>query len=425
MNNLDLQIAFESLFRARNAVIVQDANLLPNFEAEFFHDRESRSMAFSGDEDIINEFRLLGRVSWEIDLWGKLRRQSEASLSNYQASEADYYGTRISLISEVAETYYDIQNTMAQIALTESNVKAREKSKHIAELRKKQGVISGLDVRQTHVELVTEQLKLPALNNQLKSQQYKLAILVGELPKAIAIKDRAIELDIYRNNLPVGLPANILKRRPDIIAQERKLQAASANIGVGRANYFPYITLTGYLGGKSAELDEIFDNADTWLFGADISMPLFNWGKTKALVTDSESNYREALLSYRKTVLNAFRESAEALESFEQSRTEFNLKQELLAATQENMRISQLRYNNGSVAYINVLDAQRSLANAQQDYSSAINNHQKAFIYLYKVLGGGWDAQAYQERLKATQDSDEEAPMKDAVEVIKQSTTEN
>lgn len=398
-NNLDLKISFENLFRARNAVTIQRSSQLPIVEAEFFHDREQRSFAFSGDEDIINEFRLLGRVSWELDLWGKLRRQSEASLSNYQATEADYYGTRISLISDVAETYFDIQNTMDQIALTEANVIAREKSKHIAELRRKQGVISGQDVSQTHVELVRERLKLPALNNQLKSQQYKLSILTGELPKALNIKTRALELDIYRNNLPIGLPADLLKRRPDIISQERKLQAATANIGVARTKYFPDITLSGYVGGKSSELNNLLDNADTWLFGVDVGMPLFDWGKTSAEITDIESQYREALLSYRKTVLNAFKESAEALESFEQSRIEYELKEELLTATLENMRISQLRYDNGSVGYLNVLDAQRSLASAQQDFSSAINNHQKALIRLYRVLGGGWDAEGYQQRI--------------------------
>lgn len=422
-NNLDLKIAFETLYRARNAVVVQDAALLPNVEAEFFHDKEKLSQAFSGNENIVNDFRLLGRVSWEIDLWGKLRRQSEASLANYQASEADYYGTRISLIADVAQTYYDIQNTMAQVALTQSNIEAREKSKHIAELRRKQGVISGLDVSQTHVELVTEKLKLPALNNQLKSQQYQLAILIGELPSAIDVKSRAIELDLHRKNVPVGLPADLLKRRPDIVSQERQLQAATANIGVAQANYFPNMTLSGYYGGKSAELSSLLDSADTWLIGVDVSMPLFTWGKTTAQVKDYESQYREALLSYRKTVLNAFRESAEALELYEQSLTEYELQQELLLATQENMRISQLRYNNGSVAYINVLDAQRSLASAQQDFSSAINNHQKAFIRLYKVLGGGWDAESFQQRISTTQQDagdDDDKSTNDAIEVIRQ-----
>lgn len=400
INNIDLKIATERMLRSGNTVTSTDADLLPQVSAQFFGDREQLSPKFSTSDDIIDDFRVLGKVSWEIDLWGKLRRNSESALANFQAEQADYYGARISLIAEVANQYYAIQDIKEQVKLTESNIVAREKSKRIAELRHQQGVISGLDVSQSHVELITEKLKLPALKSNLQSAMYRMSILVGESPKTIELPPRTLNPNIYQGSLSAGLPSSLLKRRPDIVAQERRLQAANADIGAAKTDYFPNIVLNGYYGGKSSELEDVLDNAETWLLGFDVTMPIFTWGKTTANIEILESQYREVFLNYQKTVLNAFKETAEAFEGFEQTQLEYELKLELVNATKENMRIANLRYNNGSISYIGVLDAQRNLANAEADFSSAINLHQSAFINLYKTLGGGWDSDAFEEQLR-------------------------
>lgn len=340
-NNIDLKIATERMLRSGNAVTSTDADLLPQVSAQFFGDKEKLSPQYSSSEDIVDDFRMLGKVSWEIDLWGKLRRNSESALANFQADEADYYGARISLIAEVANQYYAIQDIKEQVKLTESNILARKKSKKIAELRHKHGVISGLDVSQSHVELVSEKLKLPSLNSRLRSAMYRLSILVGEAPKAIDLPARAVDTKIYQGRLGGGLPSSLLKRRPDIVAQERRLQAANANIGAAKTDYFPNIVLNGYYGGKSSELDSVLDNAETWLLGFDVTMPIFTWGKTKANVDNLESQYREVVLNYQYTVLNAFKETAEAFETFEQTQIEHELKSELVSATKENMQIGR------------------------------------------------------------------------------------
>ncbi|MEW6996156.1 efflux transporter outer membrane subunit [Colwelliaceae bacterium BS250] len=403
-NNIDLKIATERMLRSGNAVTSTDADLLPQVSAQFFGDREQLSPQYSTSEDIVDDYRMLGKVSWEVDLWGKLRRNSESALANFQADQADYYGARISLIAEVANQYYAIQDIKEQIKLTQSNILARTKSKRIAELRHQQGVISGLDVSQSHVELVTEKLKLPALNSNLKSAMYRLSILVGEAPKTMVLPERALNTQIYQGRLAGGLSSSLLKRRPDIVAQERRLQAANADIGAAETDYFPNIVLNGYYGGKSSELDDVLDNAETWLLGFDVTMPIFTWGKTKANIDNLESQYREVILNYQYTVLNAFRETAEAFEAFEQTQVEHELKLELVSATKENMRIAKLRYSNGSVSYLDVLDAQRNLADAEADFSSAINLHQSAFINLYKTLGGGWDSESFEAQIRPPED---------------------
>lgn len=404
-NNIDLKIASERVYRAQIGLVESDSKFLPNFDMTFDADREKTSKALTSDPKIDNEFKLTANVSWELDLWGKLRRSNEADVANLQATQAEFYGSRISLIAQVAELYYKIQDAQNQIQLTNNNILAREKSKRITQLRHQQGIISGLDVSQSNVELMQEKLKLPALHNSLNSSMYQLSILLDQSPKKLKVPARDPN-NLDRKSLPVGLPSELLKRRPDVISQERKLHAATAAIGVAKADYFPNISLVGNFGAKSLEVDDLLDNAEYWEIGADISMPLFNWGATTANVDKVTSEYREAILNYRKAIFIAFRESAEAIENVDKNRTEYYLKRELLTATNEYLRIANLRYSNGVISYIDVLDAQRNQAKSQQDFSSAAESLQTSFVGLYKTLGGGWDAAGYQQALNNEEDID-------------------
>ena len=405
-NNIDLKIASERVYRSQIGLVESDSRFLPNVDMTFDADREKTSRALTTDPKIDNEFKWTANVSWELDLWGKLRRSNEADIANLQATQAEFYGSRISLIAQVAELYYKIQDAQNQIQLTNNNIVAREKSKRITELRHAQGIISGLDVSQSNVELMQEKLKLPALHNSLNSNMYQLSILLDQSPKKLKIPARNPN-NLDRESLPVGLPSELLKRRPDVIAQERKLHAATAAIGVAKADYFPNISLVGNFGAKSLEVDDLLDNAEYWEIGADISMPLFNWGATTANIDKVKSEYRETVLNYRKVIFVAFRESAEAIENVDKNRTEYYLKRELLAATDEYLRLANLRYSNGVISYIDVLDAQRNQAKSQQDFSAAAESLQTSFVGLYKTLGGGWDSAGYNTALNNEEEIDE------------------
>ncbi len=398
-HNIDLRIARTSVEQSARVHRLSEIALLPSLGGEFTGERESASGLTSSSPSIDNEFNLTASASWEIDFWGKLTRASEASLASLQASEAQLYAAKISLIAQTATLYYNLQDINYQVALTKSNIEARRKSKHIADLRHKQGVISGLDVRQAEVSLAQERIKLPSLQRKQNQLMFQLSLLIGELPKKQEIGKRQ-DVKATLGALPVGLPADLLKRRPDIIAAERKVEVASAGIGIAKADYFPNIMLTADIGNRSADLTDILSSAGRrWIIEANVNMPLWDWGRVDLNVETAEANYQVALLKYQQAVLVAFSEVASSLEDYKDAFTVFDLRKSLLTATKENLRIADLRYANGVISYLDVLDAQRNHATAEQELSSAIKAKQLAMVNLYRSLGGGWQKQSVKQSL--------------------------
>jgi len=398
-NNIDLLISAERVFRSQQSITETDAALLPGLDLLFSSEREGLSEELSGpNPGIDHDFELHGLLAWEIDLWGQLRRASEAATSEWQASYADMYGARISLIGQVASLYYDIQDYKKKLVIDEGIIKDREFSHKTNQLRHKQDIISGLDVTQSLVELLKERIRVPGLMQDLRGFNYQLALVLAEPPHQFEIPDR-VEVSVYDGGIPAGLPSSLLTRRPDIIAAERNLQAASANIGVAKANFFPSISLTGEYGRKSTDLSDLLSySAKNWLFGIDILAPIVDWGVNSANLDQAKSSYREALLEYRDVVFGALKDSADSFDNYGKANSVYELRKELLRATEENLRISQLIYKNGVIDYLDVLDAQRSNANAKQDLSSAVNALLKARVRVYESLGGGWDASVFAER---------------------------
>jgi len=389
-NNLDFKIARESVLQSLRARGISDISMLPSFGLNLDGERDRASALTSSEPTIDDEFNFNIGLDWQIDLWGKLRRASEASLAQLQASQANMYGVKVSLIAQTAALYYELQDINARTALTESNIDARQSSKKIADLRHKQGIISGLDVRQAEVSLAQEKVKLPELKSSKNQLMFSLSVLIGEPPGTQIIGQRR-DIEAYQGAIPAGMPASLLKRRPDIVAAERAIQAANAEIGVATADYFPNIQLTGRYGIRSLELKDILDTGGkSWLWEANIDMPLFDWGRTSMNVDIAKSLHRVALLNYQKAVLAAFQDVSSTLEDYQQAFTLFDLRKSLVVATRENLRIAELRYSNGVVSYLDVLDAQRNHATAEQELSSAIKTKQLAMVNLYRSLGGGW-----------------------------------
>ena len=203
------------------------------------------------------------------------------------------------------------------------------------------------------------------------------------------------------HGIPEGLPSDLLTRRPDIIAAERRLEAASAQIGVAEANFFPNIILSSELGRKSKDLGDVLSSrGEIWLIEFKILTPLLDWGYNTAALNKAESEFRQAALNYKNTVLNALKESADAFDNFEKAQEIFKLRKMLLSSTQNNLRIAELTYKNGIITYLDVLDAQRNHSNAQQDLSHAVNDMQDAVVIIYTSLGGGWDASIFTRQIE-------------------------
>jgi multidrug efflux system outer membrane protein len=390
LNNLDLRQAKESVMQSFRTRDISELSHLPSFTANLDGERDSISALASSDPRIENEFDLNVGLRWEIDFWGKLRRASEGAMANLQANKANLYAAKISLIAQTSTIYYELQDVNARMALAESNIQARQHSKHIADLRHEQGVISGLDVRQAEVSLAQEKIKLPGLKRAKNTLMYQLSVIMGESPKQQIIGSRNDEL-VYRQKIPVGLGSELLKRRPDIIAAERNLQASNASIGVAKADYFPNILISGRFGNRTRDFDDILeDDGRSWLLDANIEMPLWDWGRTKMNVENAQSAYQVSLMQYQKVVLESFRDVATSLENYQEAFTVYDLRNALVVATKENLRIANLRYANGVVSYLDVLDAQRSHATAEQELSSAVTAKQLSMVNLYRSLGGGW-----------------------------------
>jgi multidrug efflux system outer membrane protein len=354
---------------------------------EFEREGESET---SGSGDTENEFFLAGLVSWEIDLWGANRRSTEAAEAQWQAVLESREALEVSLIGEIATAYFDLLDIDNRLEISELTVETRSESLRIARLRKKGGVISELEVQQAELELAKAESTMPSLRRNRLVKENQLCLLLGRAPGQI---ERGLDLSDQplSPEVPAGLPSSLLQRRPDIRQAEQELIAANARIGVAEAEYFPKVELTGSYGRESNELNELLDiDSRIWTLGVDVSMPLFTAGRISAQVAIAREQCEQARLNYRLIVLRALREVSDALESYYRSREELEVRQRLLEASREYVRLANLKYYNGILSYLEFLDAQRQLFDAELSMSEAKLKRLAAFVQVYKALGGGW-----------------------------------
>jgi multidrug efflux system outer membrane protein len=297
---------------------------------------------------------------------------------------------RVSLIAEIAVAYAELLDIDERTRITERTLASREESVRLAKARKQGGVISELEVQQAEVELGSAKTSLPVLYRLRHLKEDQLSILIGQPPGAIE-RRAGIERQPLPPEVPVGLPSSLLERRPDIRQAEQQLIAANAAIGIARADFFPRLTLTGAYGRESDELNELLKTrGETWLLGAEAVMPLFTAGRNRARLAIAREQYEQAGLNYRKTVLGALQEVSNALESYARSAEELEARLNLVNASQEYVRLARLLYNNGVRSYLDLLDAQRQLFNAELALSQSKRDRLLSLIFLYRALGGGW-----------------------------------
>jgi NodT family efflux transporter outer membrane factor (OMF) lipoprotein len=308
------------------------------------------------------------------------------------ATEESRQAISVSLIGEIAAAYFELLDIDNRLKISERTVASREESIRIARLRKKGGVISKLEVQQAEVELASAKVTLPFLHkNRLIKENY-LSILIGQAPgdieRRVGISEQALPPEV-----PVGLPGSLLQRRPDVRQAEQTLIAANAAIGIAKADFFPELTLTGAYGRESNELSDLLKSSGkTWIIGLDAIMPLFNAGKNRAQLAIAREQYEQASLNYRKIVLQSLKEVSDALESYSRSKEELEAHLDLVKSSQEYLRLATLRYYNGVLSYLDLLDAQRQLFNAELSLSESKRDRLVALVQLYKALGGGWQA---------------------------------
>jgi len=392
--NLDVRIAVSRIEQARASLGAQKLAQLPQINGSASGTRTQTSADFvtpTTPRDRTSETVQLG-AAWELDLWGRLRRLSEAARADLLGTEYAKEGVIVSLVGDVASNYFNLLSLDQQLQITVRTVETRQKFAELTRARHDRGVVSGLDVATAEAQLSNAQANIPELERQIAQAEDQLSILLGSNPDSILRGEIAAEPQ--PPSPPAGLPSNLLERRPDIRQAEASLIAANARIGAAKAALFPTISLTASGGSATTDISNLFTNP-TGIFslGAGLTVPILDAQRSLFQIDLADARKREAILQYQKVLQGAFRDVADALIA-RQKYAEFEQAQ---AAQVEALRradeIALARYRIGFSSYFDVINAERDLFGAELTLSAARRNTLVSAVQLYRALGGGWQLQ--------------------------------
>ncbi len=389
--NYDVQIAATRVLQAQAQLGITRANQFPmvGAGAEGLSERNPKiSSAFPSY--VANVAQVDLSVIWNLDFWGKYRRQTEAARASLLATEWGRRAVLTSVVSSVAAAYFQLRELDSALDLSKSTLASRQDSLRLTNVLAKNGSASLLDVRQSEQLVYTAAETIPDLERQIAQQEDSLSILLGENPTSIPRGRRLIE-QLTPPTVPAGLPSELLERRPDIREAEEDLIAANAQIGVAKAAYFPSITLTGTAGTESYDLAKLFNaSSGLWNTGASLTQPVFEAGGLRSGLRLAQAQEQQMLLAYKQTIIGAFQQVSDALVAYQKNR-EFREQQQLLtSATQDSDRLSNLLYQHGGASYLQVLTSETNYFAAELSLQQAQLNERLALVQLYNALGGGW-----------------------------------
>ena len=386
--NQDVNIAAETVIQAQDGLIVQRSAMLPSIGVE---GRATRGN-FQGFQlpDTQNTFSALAFSSWEIDFWGKYRRLNEAAKARILQSEEAYRATKLSLITSVASNYFLLLDYKNRLEISKRNLALRDSVLAIIEQRFEKGIVAEIDVSQAQIKRAVAAESIPVWKRLIAQTEHRISVLTGANPGRIVTDTKLLDIDTTFV-IPAGLPSDLLLRRPDVLVAEQNLIAQNALTGSAKANLFPNISLTGLLGGASSELSSLTDGPLAWNVGGSILGPLFNFGRLQRQLDIEESKTRQALLSYERTVLNAFRSVEDALIEIKTLKEQLNARQDRLEASLNAQYLSSERYDKGVTSYLELLESQRQAFESELNYTETRRALLNAYVNLYRVLGGDWD----------------------------------
>lgn len=336
-----------------------------------------------------NSFSLPLDLSYEVDLWGRVRRSVEAATATAEASAADLETVRLSLHAEVARSYFALRALDAEIALLQRTIELRQEALFLVQTRFANGVVSELDVARAETELASTEAEKIGLSQRRGELEHALALLLGEAPANFTLA--ATPLDLPPLSVAPGLPSQLLERRPDVAAAERQMAAANARIGIAKTAFFPAIRLTGSAGYQSGEIASLFDwSSRAWALGPAISLPIFDGGRNSANLERAEAAHEEAVANYRQQLLVAFGEVEDGLLGLRALSEQAEVQQRAVQAAQKAAELSDKRYRAGRVSYLEVVDAQRTALQSERAAVQILGQRLQTSVLLIKALGGGW-----------------------------------
>jgi multidrug efflux system outer membrane protein len=398
MQNYDLRDAVARVEAARANLGITRSNQFPNVgaDADISTIRSSRNGAtplpasFVPSQNRTFGAATLNLLSFELDIWGRLRRATEAARANLLGAEENRKAVTTTLVSEVAAGYFSLRELDYELEISQRTLATRQESLELIKNRQAGGVATLLDLRQAEQLVYTASETIPALQQQIEQTENQISLLLGRNPGEV-LRGRSLTEQEMPPEVPAGLPSALLERRPDIRVAEQNLIAANAEIGVAKAAYFPQISLSGFLGGQGTQLSSLFSGPSAvWNFTPQVTQPIFTAGRLKSNVQLSQALRDSALIQYEKSIQTAFTEVSDALISHQRVR-ESRVQEELLvAALQDRTRLAYVRYNGGVDTLLNALDADRDLFQAELTLSQIRLNELNSVVQLYKALGGGW-----------------------------------
>jgi len=331
-------------------------------------------------------------ISFDLDLWGKLRSASDAAKVELLASEEARQAVVVMLVGDVAQTYFDLRELDLELEITRATRLTRIETLHIVRLRQEHGLVSDLDVRQAEIQVDATDAFIPDLERRINQTENRLSVLLGLNPGPIQ-RGRSLVEETVPPHIPAGLPSGLLERRPDLRQAEKQIVAANFRIGEARAAFFPNIALTGVLGVQSLSLSDLFTTpARFWQVGPTITLPLYTGGRLKGQVNLARARTDEALIRYARVVQQAFREVNDGLIANQQTRRVVVVLERQLEAARDAQHLAELRYLNGLTNYLDVLEAQRVVFATELELARARRDLLVAVVQIYKALGGGWNA---------------------------------
>ncbi len=389
--NYDVRIAAARVLEAQAQVGITRANQFPsaNVGAGIFSQENAKvTNLFPAYQ--VNAGQLNLSVIWNLDFWGKYRRQTEAARAELLATEWGQRAVISSLVANVATAYFQLRALDSELEISKSTLASRQQSLQLTQFLESHGGASGLDVSQSEQLVYTASETIPDLERQIQQQENVLSVLLGENPQSIP-RGRALTEQPVPQNVPTGLPSELLERRPDVRQVEENMVAANAQIGVAKASFFPSLSLTGAGGLESNALNQFISHAsESWYGAFSVSQPVFEGGALRSGLRLARANWQEAMLSYQQTVQNALEQVCNSLVASQKNR-EFREQQELLTrAAQQTDQFSEVLYKNGGASYLQVLTSETNYFSAELNLVQAQLNERLALVQLYQALGGGW-----------------------------------
>jgi len=391
-NNIDIRVAIQQIVAAEAYVKQGKAGFLPTLSggAKYTHQELSNNSQFgsflSGSQD---QYEVTGSLSWEADIWGKIRSNSRAFQASYLQTVAAHQAVKTRLISNISSTYFSLLALDEKIEVTEKTIANRESSLETTKALKEAGNVSEVGVKQTEAQLYTAQAILLDLKTQSRLLENTMAILLGEMP--MEIQRSSLENQIVETDLATGVPTQLLSNRPDVIAAEFKLRSAFEMTNVARSSFYPSLTLSANSGLQSLEFDKLF-NANS-LFASlvgGLTQPIFNGRKIKTQHEVALAQQEQARLSFKQSILNASKEVSDAMYAYQNAIDKIEIKQKEFDAYDLATNYSDELLKNGLANYLEVLSSRENALNSRLDLINAKNNKLQSIVDLYTALGGGW-----------------------------------